>query len=348
MKYPELLGAYAGEFKEKPILVYRDKGNNFKGVYTGDDMLLLEDKLTIIYNTPEKVKELFDAGGAIVLGEEMPSKEYLNRTIKTLLEGYIISDSMEMLKKIGEYYNKELLKCLEEKFALDRKTLTPEVIRQLMGFDLNYKTLSLLDIRRCRTVRMYIFDEADGLWYKAIEEEHEQYCFISGFEVIAKSDMTLEKYRDTILEWACEDAFYNGWMALASIEDVIEYANENGDDHVKSIISYYKRYIKEREKYNQDIDMIAPEEITPELICKEFNSEFIKQKQPYRVKYGYQDKVIIFVLYKNNERIFCSILPVYFNYELKSNGINIPSAMVLAERYSRYRYGGYEGSGYWG
>lgn len=348
MKYPELLGAYAGESKEKLILVYRDKENNFKGIQIGDNRDLLEDELTIIYNAPEKVKELFDAGGAIVLGEEIPSQEYINRTIRVLSEGYVISDDMDMIKKVDEYYDKELLDCLMEKFALDNKTLTPEVARLLIGFDFNYKTLSLLDIRRCRKVGMYLFDEADGLWYKAIKEEHEEYCFISSFEVLAKSEMTLEQCQDTLSEWACEEAFYNGWMALASIEDVIEYANENGDDYAKSIISYYKRYIEEREKYNQNIDMIAPEEITPELICKEFNSEFIKQKQPYKMKYGYRDKVIVFILYKNNERIHISILPIVFNYELKSNGINIPSVMLLAERYSRYRYGNYEGDGYWG
>lgn len=344
MKHTELLGAYIGKNEETvySILAFRSKAGEFTGVVLDDDDYLIEDILTLAYDTPDKVKKLLDMGGIIKLNTRIPDEKYINRTKRALTEGYLVAENIGYIRVATN--TKDGLKA---KFDADLMTLSAELYEQLTGTNIPYKTtMSLLAIRTQRANNIYLYDEGDGLWYKSIMNRTEQYSFISGFEALEKSEMTLEKCEDCRWDWL-EDYLNDSWVCMEWIREWIQDYKEADEDIPEGMmeeLKYFENYQAHKEEYSNKSKLPAPEEITPELICKTANSEFKQKQLPYRIKYGRKDGAVTFVLYNGNEEVRVSMIPIYFFYDDLLRGLHMSIGKVLAEIYSRYRYGNYEGS----
>lgn len=195
-KFPELLGTYKGYAYacDFALLVYRSKHNTYKGIkvigaagpYSLNELKedrFISDILTLSYTDPSKVKALFNFASkynAIFLNINMPSKRIIKAT-KDLMDAF--------------YY--EGFGGFDTVASIEKLYRSNNITRPLMITDMGdgkQPNLSIYDIKKSAFEKIYVYDEADGLWYQAIITNIDETSRdVVGFRHLEKSKFTMEE-----------------------------------------------------------------------------------------------------------------------------------------------------------
>ena len=195
-KFPELLGTYKGSTYacDFALLVYRSKYNIYKGIkvigavghYSLNELKedrFISDILTLAYTDPSKVKALFNFASkynSVFLNINMPSKRIIKAT-KDLMDAFYYEG----------FKGWEITPPLEELYRVNNITRPATITDMLDGKQPN---LSIYDIKKSAFNKLYVYDEADGLWYQAIITNIDETSRdVVGFQHLEKSKFTMEE-----------------------------------------------------------------------------------------------------------------------------------------------------------
>ena len=209
-KFPELLGTYKGHIYtcDFALLVYRSKHNIYKGIkvigaagpYSLNGLKedrFISDILTLYYTDPSKVKALFNFASkynSIFLNCNVPTEKMIKAT-KELLDTFYYEG-------FGGF---DTVASIEELHRVNNITRTVDIIDMLDRKQPSL-SLSIYDIKKSKFDRMYVYDEADGLWYQAIITNADELSRdVVGFQHLEKSEFTMEELTQKLKKLSIKD-----------------------------------------------------------------------------------------------------------------------------------------------
>ena len=259
-----------GRDKEEYKTIAYKFGNKFEAITTrevfGEEVFDISEVLTSLYDTPEKVKELFSLGDLYMLGVNIPDEQYIRGIEKTLKDGYVVLDDFYFIAQVPprpyKYYDiHKAIGILRDKFCADNMTLSEVTLNRLLGKTVTPQIHTSQDLKELYKGEMYLFDNKSKCWYTERHSlDQDGHVMLKGFEKAEKANYCIGEIESKVLECTmfelCDSDL---WIMIPEQDKEQENIDTIREDYKYSdellfialnAYMYFNKYVKGR--YNQN------------------------------------------------------------------------------------------------